>query len=245
TWAPGGQLLVTDLAATSTHNGQILEFGALGGFMKVFTMPANSLLNQFPADMVFTPNGRFLTANLGPTYPVSFGGPGTDGSIYSFSSSTGAFAGVFSASAFPATLVGTPSVPVTNFSPSQLTLDAGNHAPTASAGNPYAINEGSALTLHAVGAHVDGDPLTYSWDINGDGNFGDAVGANPVIAWSTLKALGVGSVGTFDVKVIVSDNHGHSVESQAVQVTVNPVAATLHISGLAVTNEGAVYTLTL
>jgi hypothetical protein len=242
----GGKLYVVDLAATDSHQGQILRFNANGSFDEVFTKPANSLLRQFPAGMVFTPDGHLLTANLGATYPVAFGGPGTDGSIYQFTSN-GTFSQDLSSSAFPAQMVtvGGQSSPVTNFSPSQLVLNAGNHAPTVSAGNPYAINEGGTLTLHASGHDADGDTLTYSWDINGDGTYGDVTGASPTLTWARLTALGVTSGSNFSVSVMASDGHGQVVTSAAISVTIIQVPLKASISGPATINETASYLLHL
>ena len=56
-----------------------------------------------------------------------------------------------------------------------------NQAPTANAGGPYTANEGSSLTLSGSGTDANGDPLTYTWDINGDGTYGDATGASPTL----------------------------------------------------------------
>jgi hypothetical protein len=78
-------------------------------------------------------------------------------------------------------VVGTPPAPVT---PINLVV--------ASAGGPYAIVEGQSLTLDASGSvgHAD-RPLSYTWDVNGDGVFGDAVGVSPVLTWAQLMALGI------------------------------------------------------
>jgi hypothetical protein len=90
-----------------------------------------------------------------------------------------------------------------------------NTPPTASAGGPYTMYEGNSLTLNA-GASIDpdGDTLTYSWDVNGDGVFGDATGVSPTLTWGQLVALGIGP-GTFNVRVQVDDGHGNLVTSRS------------------------------
>src|SRR5262249_43601031 len=128
-------------------------------------------------------------------------------------------------SSFPANGSG-----VTNFSPTQFALNIGNVAPTASiVGGPFNVNEGGGLSLSTTASDADGDNLTYSWDINGDGTYGDATGANPTVTWSQLASLGVlqGTVSTANIRVEVGDGHGHVVTSSAVGLTVhdNPVVA--------------------
>ena len=51
-----------------------------------------------------------------------------------------------------------------------------NDAPTASAGGPYTVDEGSSVTLTATASDANGDALTYSWDFGSDGT-PDATGA--------------------------------------------------------------------
>jgi hypothetical protein len=240
TWGRDGELYVTDLGATSLQ-GQVLRYKANGAFDEVFTQPPSALQFQFPSDVAFTAGGDLLTADLGPTYPASLGGPGTSGAILDFSAA-GSFRKDLTANSFPAD----PKTSVTNFSPSQLTLNVGDVAPTAHAGGPYSINEGGSLTLNAGAApDPNGGTLTYSWDVNGDGKFGDATGARPTLSWSQLRALGIHDNGTYHVRVIVSDSFGQVVTSEATTLTVHHVHPVLDISGAAGVNPGVAYTLNL
>jgi hypothetical protein len=86
-----------------------------------------------------------------------------------------------------------------------------NRAPTADTGGPYVITEGNGLTLNAGASFdPDQDPLTYTWDVNGDGVFGDAVGVSPTLTWAQLQALGIADDGSFAVSVRVDDGRGLS-----------------------------------
>ncbi|HVK43312.1 MAG TPA: Ig-like domain-containing protein, partial [Micropruina sp.] len=57
------------------------------------------------------------------------------------------------------------------------------------AGGPYTVAEGESLTLAGTGSAVPG--ISYSWDLNDDGDFGDATGLAPSITWTQLEALGI------------------------------------------------------
>ena len=92
------------------------------------------------------------------------------------------------------------------------------------------INEGGSLSLNGSGSS-DPDPLdtlTYSWDVNGDGVFGDASGVSPTLTWSQLQALGIndGPRTVPNVRVRVDDGHGHVVDSPVTTLNVNNVAPT-------------------
>jgi hypothetical protein len=53
-----------------------------------------------------------------------------------------------------------------------------NNRPHALAGGPYQICNGDGVTLNASDSFdFDGDQLAYAWDLNGDGQFDDLVGA--------------------------------------------------------------------
>jgi len=103
----------------------------------------------------------------------------------------------------------------------------------ANAGGPYALSEGDSLTLAASASGGDGGALTYSWDLNGDGAFGDAVGSNPALAWQQLEALSPpinDGPATFQVSVRVSDAHGEYVVSAPVTLTLTDVPPTASVS---------------
>ena len=96
-----------------------------------------------------------------------------------------------------------------------------NGPPTVSVGGPYAIGQGTALTLNASATDPDSDTLTYAWDINGDGTYTDASGASPTVTWAQLQALGLGTPGVYsNVRVRVDDAHGHVVPSGPAQLSV-------------------------
>lgn len=117
---------------------------------------------------------------------------------------------------------------------------------TASAGGPYTINEGDSLALSATAAGGDGGPLTYSWDVNGDGTFGQVTGNNPTLTWAQLEALGIDDgPATFQVSVRVSDAHGEYIDSAATTLTVNDTPPTPSVSGPAAEVVGQPQTFSL
>src|SRR5262249_36222565 len=101
-------------------------------------------------------------------------------------------------------------------------LKGDNKPPTANAGGPYTVTETRSLTLSAAAStDPDGDPLTYRWDVNGDGVFGDATGVNPTLTWNQLHALGInGGAAPHQARVRVSAGHGHHTQSPAGHPTV-------------------------
>jgi len=49
--------------------------------------------------------------------------------------------------------------------------DPPNNAPSAHAGGPYLALAGTSITLQGTGTDPDGDPLSFSWDLDGNGVF--------------------------------------------------------------------------
>ncbi len=104
--------------------------------------------------------------------------------------------------------------------------------PTANAGGPYLIAEGSPLSLNASGSYSP-YPMTYTWDVNGDGVFGDASGISPTLTWAQLQVLGIndGPRTVPNVRVRVDDGHAQIVDSLVTTLTVNNVAPIVSLVG--------------
>jgi uncharacterized delta-60 repeat protein len=98
--------------------------------------------------------------------------------------------------------------------------------PTASAGGPYTVLEGGTVVLDASRtANPSNLPLTYTWDLNGNGTFGetgtaatrgDETGVNP-----TFNAAGIDGPGTYTVSVRVVDSLGRVSVASATVIIVN------------------------
>jgi len=108
--------------------------------------------------------------------------------------------------------------------------------PTATAGTSYSVSVGDAVSHREVGS-TDANPgdipyLSFSWDVNGDGVFGDAFGLNPTLDWSQLSALGIAPGQEFNVRVRVDDSFGGVTDSLAVPLAVVPEPASWLLAGL-------------
>jgi hypothetical protein len=106
-------------------------------------------------------------------------------------------------------------------------LTVNNVAPSADASGPYSIDAGTGLNL--VGVATDPvDALSYSWDVNGDGVFGDATGAAPSLSWAQLSLLGITSPNSYDVRLRADDGDGGVTDSLPVVLTISdPVVSTI------------------
>lgn len=87
-----------------------------------------------------------------------------------------------------------------------------NTAPVADAGGPYTVKPGARIVLDAsASSDLEGDALTYVWDLDGDGEFDDATGPT-----ATFRANR--PPGSYPVAVQVSDGSESSVDETVVNV---------------------------
>lgn len=103
-----------------------------------------------------------------------------------------------------------------------LTVKVDNQPPTAEAGGPYTVDEGSPISVDGSGStDPDEDVLIYTWDLNNDGIYetpGVAVMITPPDGPATLI-----------VGLEVSDGKG-GVSTDTAIITVNNVAPTVKIA---------------
>ena len=120
-----------------------------------------------------------------------------------------------------------------------------NTVPVADAGGPYNISEGGGVTLDASGSSdADLDTLTYSWDLNNNATYGDAIGESPTLTWAQLQSFGINDDGTYTINVEVDDGNG-GVTTDSTTIIVANVAPTLSAVGNATVAEGSTFTLNL
>ncbi len=124
-----------------------------------------------------------------------------------------------------------------------------NTAPTANAGGPYTVAEGSSIVLDASGSfdtEQSTASLTYQWDLDSDGVFGetgagavrgDEIGIAPTFSATVLNE----SVLTVGLKV--TDNAGAVSQTATTQITVANVVPTVAVRNVTVTvDEGQIAT---
>ena len=93
-----------------------------------------------------------------------------------------------------------------------------NRPPTVSAGGPCSVAEGSSTQLSATGSDPDGDPITYAWDLDGDGTF-ETPG-------QTVSYFAADGPATPTLNVRATDPSGASTV-ETVTVTITNVAPTV------------------
>jgi len=97
-----------------------------------------------------------------------------------------------------------------------VSVNSDNDPPTADAGGPYSVNEGSSVVVGASGNDPEGGMLTYKWDLNSDGFF-ETPGKNVTFSASNLE----GPV-TYEISVRVADSDGASSVAKS-SVSVKPL----------------------
>ncbi|NLF32487.1 MAG: tandem-95 repeat protein, partial [Planctomycetes bacterium] len=109
---------------------------------------------------------------------------------------------------------------------------------------PYAIAEGGSIQFDAGGStDNETDPLTYSWDLNNDGTYGDSAEANPTFSWAQLVAAGIDDNGVYTIGLQLFD--GSNTVTGTTTLTVANAAPTIALAGNAAVNESTAYTLNL
>ncbi|GAM10010.1 dyslexia-associated protein [Geobacter sp. OR-1] len=109
-----------------------------------------------------------------------------------------------------------------------------NNPPVANAGGPYTLNEGGTIQLDgSASSDPDGNPLTYSWDLDNDGTF-ETSGNKPSFSRPDN--------GSFTVRLKVSDGALESIATTTVEV-LNAPPIINQIPGATI-NEGGTYTST-
>ena len=94
------------------------------------------------------------------------------------------------------------------------TTGGGNTPPTAVAtASPTSGNAPLAVNFDGSGSSDPdaGDTISYSWDLNGDGNFGDSTVAKPTYTYT--------NAGTYNAVLRVTDNHGVSSTSSPITIS--------------------------
>ncbi|MBX3415675.1 MAG: putative Ig domain-containing protein [Pirellulales bacterium] len=97
----------------------------------------------------------------------------------------------------------------------------------------FSVVEGQPLELATSGwTDPEDQTLSYTWDVDNDGEFDDAVGATATVAWSTLVALGLGEGPAVHlVRVRVDDGHGGVTISAPIELTILNAPPTVDAGG--------------
>jgi autotransporter-associated beta strand protein len=210
-----GNFHVVDITATA--GGQVVAAPVPEGTLVIFTAVAGSGFTATSHSWSVKKNGQPYTLPNGTV---------TDQETFSFILPDGDASA--SGTRYTATVVVTgPGGPYSDSADVWVV----NVAPqNVSAGGSYTIGQGQDATFTATA--TDLDPLTYFWDINGDGLFDDAAGSSVTLTWAQLTAL-KDAAGNYlvttgqsqyllnKIKVRVSDEDGGVTDSAVTSLTIN------------------------
>lgn len=119
---------------------------------------------------------------------------------------------------------------------SGLQLVRPNLPPIAHAGGTYDALECAIVEFDgSASSDPDGDPLTFAWDLDGDGEFDDSTDPAPLRAYRTTAA-----VSTIEVRLIVSDGRVPSPPSAPATVTIHDATPTVTLTAPLVLDIGQV-----
>lgn len=220
--AANGDLIVADQNAGPNSYGLVIRVNPVTGAQTVVSSGGTF---GDPVDLAIAPNGDIWVAD-------SIGAGGGLGKVVRVDPITGVQTVVSVGGLF--NFVGPYAIAI---------VPNPNQAPIAGAGGPYTIEEGQPLTLNgSASSDPNNDPLSYTWDINGDGVFGDASGVSPTLTWAQLQALSPpinDGPNTFNVKVRVDDGHEHQVTSTAALLNIGNTAPTAALVNSSPVAEGS------
>ncbi len=112
-----------------------------------------------------------------------------------------------------------------------------NVAPTADAGGPYAVDEGSSVLLNGSGDDVPADPLSYAWDLDGDNSF-ESAGAT-----TTFDASHLDGPLSRAVTLRVDDGDGGVITDTAL-ITVTTLPPRISLGADQIVAQGETLTVT-
>jgi hypothetical protein len=209
-WLPGATLtstyygtgLAPDNAAVYTPNGTFAVDLPNGSYRVELRLgdpgttgygPVAVYLNGTLVDTITTTKGQILSL----AYPVQITGGQLDVTLQGTNP--------LSPLAAIASLTVAPSADTT----------PADQAETISAGGPYSINPYQTIPIAATTSDPQNYPVFVTWDINGDGTFGDVVGSSGSLSYGQLRKLGINvlTAGTITITAQATDGHGHIVTS--------------------------------